>query len=71
MKNKFLSLLLLFSLIFSCTFGVTACDEGGSSSSSSSGPVDYVANLKLDMNSETLKQVLEPEDIKMHIVHSL
>ena len=72
MKNKFLSLLLLLVLSFSCVFGVTACDVGGGDSSSTAGgnssatgePVDYVSDLKLDMNSETLKA---EATVKMYI----
>ena len=73
MKNKFLSLLLLLSLTFGTVLGVTACDGGeeppaggggGTTSETPLEPVDYVSNLKLDMNSETLKA---EATVKMYI----
>lgn len=70
MKKKLLSLLLLLCAAVCCFAG---CDTpSGSSSSSSSSPsggnppatVDYVENLKLDMDSETKKQEVE---VKLYI----
>ncbi len=58
MKKKLLSLLLLVGMIFGVA---TACEKPSTSTDNSSSNeqaqmIDYAAQVKLDMNSETLKQ---------------
>ncbi len=68
MKKKFLSLLLLFCVVIGSAFGFTACgDESGNTSSTDSTstkpePIDYAGQVRLDMNSETLKQEVTVEN---------
>lgn len=62
MKKRFLSLLLAivsaFCIFTSCT---TPNDGGNSSNVEQPQQIDYAAQVKLDMNSETLKQVVTLE----------
>ena len=62
MKKRFLSLLLAivsaFCIFTSCT---TPNDGGNSSNVEQPQQIDYAAQIKLDMNSETLKQVVTLE----------
>ena len=62
MKKRFLSLLLAivsaFCIFTSCT---TPNDGGNNSIVEQPQPIDYAAQVKLDMNSETLKQVVTLE----------
>lgn len=53
MKNRILSLLLLLCIVLSC---VVSCVTPGGENPEPTGHVDYVSELKLDMNSSTKKQ---------------
>ena len=53
MKKKFLSLCLLVSVIFTSIFGFVACDK---TNDTPKEKVDYVAQVKFDLNSSTAKE---------------